>query len=97
MDSMLQYVKPELVILVLALYFLGVAFKNAEKIDDRWIPLLLTGCGILCVALFVLAHRTEYPNFAAGAFESITQGTTCAGMSVYIHQLMKQSNPFDSK
>lgn len=90
METILQYIKPEFMILVIVLYFLGIALKHARRIPDQWIPLLLTGCGILCSTLSVAGSTEQYHNVAAMAYEAITQGVLCAGMSVYIHQILKQ-------
>lgn len=90
MDDLLSFVKPEFAALVAALYCLGVAFKHSESIPDHWIPLLLTVCGVGLAALSIAGRFWSYANFAAAAFDAVVQGSLCAGMSVYVNQLIKQ-------
>ena len=40
MKEVMSFVKPELLLLVPVLYFIGAGLKRS-KIQDRWIPLLL--------------------------------------------------------
>ena len=74
MDAILSYIKPELLVLVPVLYFLGAGLKKAEAFPDNRIPLVLGVAGILLAALYVAA----------------TQGILTAGCSVYVNQLIKQ-------
>ena len=47
MEQIMNYVKPELLILAVVLYFIGIALKNTEKFPDKYIPSLYqTGDGI---------------------------------------------------
>ena len=52
-----EYIKPELLILAIVLYFLGVAIKNTEAIKDKYIPLVLGFVGIIFSAIYVVATR----------------------------------------
>ncbi len=90
MDDLLSFVKPEFAILIAVLYCLGMVFKRSKSIPDHCIPLLLTGCGVGLAALSVAARFCCYENFAAAAYDAVVQGCLCAGMSVYINQLIKQ-------
>lgn len=38
MDQIMNYVKPELIIVAVALYFLGMALKQAQNVKDKYIP-----------------------------------------------------------
>ncbi len=85
MDWM-EFVKPELFILVPVLYLVGVGIKHSQ-LDSRWIPLLLGAMGVFLAALYVLSMETI--SFGA-AFVAVTQGILCAGLSVYANQIFKQ-------
>lgn len=89
-----EYIKPELLILVIVLYFLGVAIKNTEVIKDKYIPLVLGFVGILFSAMYVIATSTiaNYQDVLTIIFTSIVQGILVAGASVYVNQLIKQAN-----
>ena len=89
-----EYIKPELLILAIVLYFLGVALKNTEAIKDKYIPLVLGFVGIIFSAIYVVATSTiaSYQDVLTIIFTSIVQGILVAGASVYVNQLIKQNN-----
>ena len=41
MDQILDYIKPELLIVAVALYFLGIGLKKAQTVPDKSIPIIL--------------------------------------------------------
>lgn len=88
MDNFQDYIKPELLILIPVLYILGMIIKNTEKVNDKYIPVILGIVGILLSTLYVAA--TE-PVSLMGVFTAITQGILVAGVSVYVNQLIVQS------
>lgn len=94
MDTIASYIKPELLVLVPALYFVGTMLKSAQDVKDKYIPLILGACGIVLATAYVTA--SALPKAAAtvlmALFTGITQGILCAGCSVYVHQLIKQHN-----
>ncbi|MEI3391003.1 MAG: phage holin family protein [Clostridia bacterium] len=89
-----EYIRPELLILAIVLYFLGVAIKNTEVIKDKYIPLVLGLVGIIFSAIYVVATSTiaSYQDILTIIFTSIVQGILVAGASVYVNQLIKQNN-----
>ena len=92
MEQIVSYVKPELLIVAVALYFIGVWLKNAETVNDKYIPLLLGGIGIVMCGIWVLAtSKIGSPqNIAMAVFTSIVQGVLVAGLSTYVNQIVKQ-------
>ena len=42
MEQILNYVKPELVVVAIVLYFVGVGLKNTETVADKYIPATVT-------------------------------------------------------
>ena len=92
MDQIMKYVKPELIVVAVALYFLGMALKQAQSVKDKDIPLLLGGVSIVLCAIWVLA-TSEIGNgqqVAMAVFTAITQGILVAGLSTYVDQIKKQ-------
>ena len=88
----MKYVKPELIVVAVALYFLGMALKQAQSVKDKYIPLLLGGVSIVLCAIWVLA-TSEIGNgqqVAMAVFTAITQGILVAGLSTYVDQIKKQ-------
>ena len=93
MDQILSYVKPELLIVVVVLYFIGVMIKKSENISDKFIPMILGILGMLICGLYVFATSTisGSQEVAMALFTAITQGIIVAGLSTYVNQLIKQS------
>lgn len=92
MDQIINYVKPELIVVAVALYFLGMALKQAQSVKDKYIPLILGGVSIVLCAVWVLA-TSEIGNgqqVAMAVFTAITQGILVAGLSTYVDQIKKQ-------
>lgn len=88
MENVLQYIKPELLVLIPVLYFVGVALKQSQAVKNNKIPLILGGVGVVLASVYVLSAGVENP--AAAVFMGITQGILCAGCSVYVNQIYKQ-------
>lgn len=52
MDKLQDYIKPELLVLIPVLYILGLMLKKTEKINDKYIPVMLGIIGIQgCVSI----------------------------------------------
>lgn len=92
-ETIQELIRPELLILIPVLYFIGVAIKKSATIADKFIPMLLGVIGIVLASIYVVA--TTPPANAADVFQAlfagITQGVLCAGFSVYVNQLIKQT------
>ena len=93
MEQVINYIRPELLVLIPVLYLIGIGFKKSETIKDKHIPLLLGTIGVLLSILFVVATETlyGYKEVLMGVFTAVTQGVLCAGCSVYANQIYKQS------
>ena len=74
-----NFVPAELVILVVALLVVGMALKDNESIFDEYIPLFLLMFSCLASVLLI------GPNMV-----SVLQGVICWGISIGIHQIIKQ-------
>ena len=59
MEALVNYIKPELLITAVALYFMGIALKEAQAVKDKYIPLILGGVGILVCGIYVFAQGTS--------------------------------------
>lgn len=92
MEQIVSYIKPELLILTVVLYFLGIWIKKSEKINDRYIPLFLGGLGIFLSAIWVLGTSmlSSIQDIAYAIFTAIVQGILLAGASTYVNQIFKQ-------
>lgn len=92
MDIM-NYIEPELIVVAIVLYFIGVAIKKAESIKDKYIPYALGGISIVLCTLWVLATNPigTVQEVLMAVFTSIVQGVLVAGLSTYANQLIKQA------
>lgn len=92
MEQIMDYVKPELLMVAAVLYFLGIWLKQAEFIKDKYIPLVLGGAGILICGIWVMSTAAcgTAQEILAAIFAAVTQGILVAGLSTYINQIVKQ-------
>jgi hypothetical protein len=88
MDKLQDYIKPELLVLIPVLYILGLMMKKTEKINDKYIPVMLGIIGIVLSAIYVAAVSGICPM---SVFTAVTQGILVAGAAVYVNQLVKQN------
>jgi len=88
-----EFIKPELLILVPVLLFVGVAIKRSN-VKDTLIPLILGAAGVFFAGLYVFATSpvNGAQDVATALFTAFTQGVLCAGAAVYAHQIYKQAD-----
>ncbi len=93
MEQIMNYIKPELIVVAVVLYFIGMWLKKAQAVKDKYIPLILGGIGIVLCAIWVLATSTigTGQDIAMAVFTAIVQGILVAGVSTYINQIVKQA------
>ena len=91
-EMLLEFIKPELIVLIPVLYLLGIALKKSQ-IKDKHIPTILGMTAVVLSLLFVFATSFVggWQEIIMALFLGITQGVLCAGASVYVNQLFKQS------
>lgn len=90
--SIQEYINPELLVLVVVLYLLGLTLKKS-KLNDKWIPYVLGAVSIVLCALWVVSTTSigGGKDVLMAIFTSIVQGILVAGASVYINQLYLQA------
>ena len=93
MDIM-NYIKPELIVVAIVLYFIGLGIKKAESIKDKYIPCILGILGIALAAIWVFANSPigTVQEILMAVFTSIVQGILVAGLSAYVNQIIKQAS-----
>lgn len=94
MEQILNYVKPELVVVAIALYFIGTCLKESHTVADKYIPAILGVIGIVICGIYVVAtcDLKGTHNIAMAIFTAIVQGVLVAGLSNYANQIIKQMN-----
>lgn len=87
-----EYIKPELLVVAIVLYFIGIGFKNTELIKDKYIPIILGILGIIISAIYIIATSTinGYQEILTVIFTAIVQGILVAAAAVYVNQVIKQ-------
>lgn len=88
-----EYVKPELLVVAVVLYFIGMGLKKTEKVNDKYIPIVLGVIGVIIAGIYVLATSVfnGYQSILMAIFTALVQGILVAGLSVYANQLIKQA------
>ena len=92
MEQIVNYVKPELLVLAVVLYFVGMWIKKTETISDKYIPIILGIIGIALASVYVVATVSigNTQEIAMAVFTAIVQGVLVAGLSTYVNQIFKQ-------
>lgn len=92
-EMLKEYIYPELLVLIPVLYFIGWCIHRSSKIDNKYIPMMLGGFGVLLSALYMLSTTTTvtFNGVFAIIFAAIVQGLLCAAAAVFVNQLKKQS------
>jgi len=85
-----DYIKPELLILIPTLWLLGEIVKKTQ-VKKTLIPLIVGISGVCLAGLYIFSLL---PSFnircvLSAMFASLTQGLLCAGGSVYAHEIAK--------
>lgn len=92
MEQIIELIRPELLILIPILYWVGTIIKSSSVSDNK-IPAILGAIGIVLSILYLFATTpiSRIQDVAMLLFVSITQGALCAAGSVYANQLYLQS------
>lgn len=97
MENIMEYIKPELLVLIPVLYFIGLMLKNTQAFADKYIPAGLGIIGVVLCALWVAGTSTldSLQAILLAVFTAIVQGVIVAGMAVYANQIYKQAKKTD--
>ena len=86
------YIKPELLVLIPALIFVGYCLKTSAAVKDKLIPALLAAVGVVLAAVYVLATTNiAAPQDGAQASVSCKKGH-CARLAVCCGRGVWRSN-----
>ena len=99
MEAIMNYIKPELVILIPVLYIIGMAMKHTSALRDEIIPVTLGLAGIALTLLWLLgnAPASTAQEWAMFVFTGVVQGILVAGAAVYFNQIGKQAGKAHQK
>lgn len=93
MEQLMNYVKPELLVVAVVLYFVGMGLKKAQYFADKHIPAALgiSGCVLAALYVFGTTQITNLQEASMAVFTALVQGLLVAGLSTYVNQLIKQA------
>jgi len=77
--EIIKYVTEQALILIPALYVIGLIIKGTEKVDNKYIPVILV--------VFGVGGSIAFMGVSANA---IIQGILVTGVTVYADQVVKQ-------
>lgn len=89
MEFAFEYIKPDFLVIVAALFILGRFLKQIQKLPNKYIPIILSGIGIIISSLNVIGTCEGCEKISLIIYDSITQGILCAGMAVYSYEVIK--------
>ena len=97
MENIMDFIKPELLALVPALYIMGAFLKRAAWFADKYIPAMLGVIGVVLALLWVAGTTdlSTVQSILLAVFTTIVQGFICAGGAVYCNQIVKQTTKED--
>lgn len=92
-EMLKEFIKPELLVLIPALYLIGTALKNSE-VNNKHIPWVLGVISVIFSTIVVisLTNIASFTEVLMAIFSGFTQGVLCAGASVYVNQIVKQAS-----
>lgn len=97
--QIVEYIKPELLVVSAVLYFLNRMIKQSRIIDCRYIPLINCVAGIFICGSYVVSVSpiTTSQRFSLALFTAITQGILVAGISTYAYKVFTSDGKIDLK
>lgn len=89
--SITDYIDSEIFIIIPVLYIIGIMIKKSS-INDKWIPLILGGVGIILATAYKLTAQIpgNGTEVMGAIYWGVTQGILCAAGSVYANNIFKQ-------
>lgn len=90
--NLTDYIKPELVIVAIACYFIGMGLKATTLVKDKLIPLFLGIASVILCCIYVISTTdlNTPQDWSMAFFTGLTQGVLMAGLSTYVNQMVKQ-------
>lgn len=97
--QIVEYIKPELLIVSIVLYFFSRMMKQSSIFDNRYIPLVNCVAGIFICGTYVVSvcPITTAQQFSMALFTAITQGILVSGISTYAFMLITNDGKLDLK
>lgn len=87
--NLVQFIQSNLILLVAALYVLGIGLKKANAVPDRYITIILL---ILAITFAILLSiiNAQYKTMLEAITNGMLQGIICWGVAIGVNQTAKQ-------
>ena len=82
------FIKPELFIIIVFLWCIGLYLKNAKVFETRYIPLIILGISVVFTTLYMLFVLNE-PVAMSSVINGVIQGVIIASLTVFGNELIK--------
>lgn len=89
MENLLTFIPENLLILIAAIYVMGIFLKRLEKLKDNYITVILMIFAITFAVLLNLING-PYKVLYEAVINAILQGILCWGVAIGINQTGKQ-------
>lgn len=89
MENLLTFIPENLLILVAAIYVMGVFLKKLESVKDNYITVILMLFAITFAILLNILNG-QYKVLLDAIINAVLQGILCWGVAVGINQTAKQ-------
>lgn len=87
--NLMDFVQKYLIILVIAIYVVGIFLKQTTLVKDNYITVILMIFGITFAVLLVFVNN-DYKTALDAVINGVLQGILCWGVAVGINQTTKQ-------
>jgi len=84
---LMAYIKPELLVLIPILWYIGTKIKATNHVEDYWIPFMLMFISVIAALSYILIFE-GYD--ARGMWVGIMQGIAIACAEGWLYQAKKQ-------
>ena len=89
MENLLTFIPENLLILIAAIYVLGIFLKKLNSVKDNYITLILMVFAITFAVLLNIVN-SQYKVLYEAAINAVLQGILCWGVAIGINQTGKQ-------
>lgn len=89
MENLLTFIPENLLILIVAIYVLGIFLKKIESVKDNYITVILMLFAITFAVLLNIIN-SQYKVMYEAIINAVLQGILCWGVAVGINQTGKQ-------
>lgn len=91
MENLMTFIPENLLILIAAIYVIGIWLKKLETVKDNYITVILMLFAITFAVLLNLIN-SQYKVMYEAIVNAILQGILCWGVAIGINQTYKQLN-----